>query len=140
MKRFTLAAMAAALAAGMGYAQTNPKVTIPVNKTPANSGKQMFVNYCAPCHGVDGKGHGPAASALKLPPADLTLLSKNNNGQFPDKHVAAVLKFGAQTPAHGSAEMPVWGPVLGKMDRPNPEDEQLRISNLIRYIKTLQVM
>jgi hypothetical protein len=74
-----------------------------------------------------------------MPPADLTLLSKNNGGQFPDAHLAAVLKFGAQTPAHGSAEMPVWGPVLGKMDQRTEENEQLRISNLIRYLKTIQV-
>jgi mono/diheme cytochrome c family protein len=59
LKRLTLASMAAALVACMGYAQTTNNVTIPVTKTPATSGKQMFVNYCAPCHGVDGTGQGP---------------------------------------------------------------------------------
>jgi hypothetical protein len=74
-----------------------------------------------------------------MPPADLTLLSKNNNGKFPDTHIAAVLQFGAEIPSHGSPDMPVWGPILGKMDKANPEFKQLRISNLSRYLETLQV-
>ena len=41
-----------------------------------HNGKQMYVSYCAPCHGVDGKGNGPVAAALKKQPADLAVLSK----------------------------------------------------------------
>jgi hypothetical protein len=44
-----------------------------------------------------------------------------------------------QVPAHGSAEMPVWGPILGKMNLSSPQDKLLRISNLSRYLETLQV-
>jgi hypothetical protein len=87
---------------------------------------------------VNGKGDGPAAAALKMPPTDLTVLSKNNNGKFPDAHIVAVLQYGAEIPSHGSAEMPVWGPILGKMDKANPELKQIRISNLSRYLETLQ--
>ena len=98
----------------------------------------MYVSYCASCHGVDGRGHGPAASALKVPPADLTLLSKNNQDKFPAYHLDTVLKFGSEMPAHGSAGMPVWGPMLTRLD-PNDHDhskEALRISNLAHYIET----
>jgi mono/diheme cytochrome c family protein len=139
LNRFYVVGLAAALATGMGYAQSNPNAVGTVNKTNPTSGKQMYVNYCASCHGVTGKGDGPAAAALKMPPADLTLLSKNNNGKFPDTHIAAVLQFGAEIPSHGSPDMPVWGPILGKMDKANPEFKQLRISNLSRYLETLQV-
>lgn len=139
MKRFVFAVMTAAVVVDMGYSQSNSNVTIPVNKTTAASGKQMFTNYCAPCHGMNGKGHGPVASSLKSPPADLTMLSKNNNGQFPDNHIAAVLRLGTKIPSHGTPEMPIWGPILGKLDQPNPENQQLRISNLTRYLKTIQV-
>jgi mono/diheme cytochrome c family protein len=99
----------------------------------------MFVSYCASCHGADGKGNGPAAAALKMPPTDLTLLSRNNNGKFPGAHIVAVLQYGADIPSHGSAEMPVWGPILGKMDKANHQVKQLRISNLSQYLETLQV-
>ncbi len=117
-----------------GYAdQSNAKVIIPVNKTSPTSGKQMFTNYCAPCHGVDGRGHGPAADALKIQPTDLTGMCKKNHGRFPDTHIVTVLQFGAEVPAHGSAEMPVWGPILGKMNLTNTQDKLLRISNLSRY-------
>jgi mono/diheme cytochrome c family protein len=140
LKRLLVTAIAATLAVGMGYAdQSKSKVTIPVNKTTATSGKQMYTNYCAPCHGVDGKGHGPVATALKTPPPDLTVLTRNNHGKFPDTHIVTVLQNGADIPSHGSAEMPVWGPILGKMNQTNPQDRLLRMSNLSRYLETLQV-
>jgi len=132
-------AVAAAIAISFGHAQSNAKVTIPVKKTEATSGKKMFASYCAPCHGVDGRGHGPVASSLKTPPFDLTMLSRKHDGQFPDKHVIGVLQFGVDVPSHGSSTMPVWGPVLGSMSDTNPLDKQLRINNLVDYLKTIQV-
>jgi mono/diheme cytochrome c family protein len=140
LKRILLIAAAATLPVLMGYAdQTNPKVTIPIQRTTPTSGKQMFTNYCAPCHGADARGRGPVAPALKMQPSDLTVLSKNNRGKFPDAHIVTVLENGANMPSHGSAEMPVWGPILAKMDVTNPQDRLLRISNLSRYLDTLQV-
>jgi mono/diheme cytochrome c family protein len=138
-KRLLFTAMAASLAAGIAYAdQSTAKVTVPVGKTPPTSGREMYVNYCAQCHGVDGRGHGPVAPALKTPPTDLTVLSRNNHGRFPDTHIVTVLQNGVEIPSHGSAEMPVWGPILGKMNQTNPQDRLLRISNLSRYLETLQ--
>src|ERR1035438_2644691 len=104
LKRLLVTAFTAMLAVGMNYAdQSDSKVTIPVNKTSATSGKQMYANYCAPCHGVDGKGQGPVASALKTPPSDLTVLSRNNHGKFPDTHIVTVLQNGTQISSHGTA-------------------------------------
>jgi len=140
LKRLLVTAMTAVFAAGMCYAdQTTTKVTIPVDKTTASNGKQMYVNYCAPCHGVDGRGQGPVAPALKSAPVDLTVLSKLNHGKFPDTHIVSVLEMGAETPSHGSLEMPVWGPILGKMNVSNPQDRLLRISNLSRYLESIQM-
>jgi len=139
LKHLLLPVLAAALLMSMGYAQSSTNATITVKKTTATSGKQMYVNYCASCHGVNGKGDGPAAAALKMPPTDLTLLNRNNHGVFPETHLVTVLQYGEEFPSHGSAEMPVWGPILGNMEKVNPQVKQLRISNLIRYLKTLQV-
>jgi cytochrome c len=139
LRYISITVMAAAVAIGTGYAdQTTEKVTIPVQRTAATDGKQMFTNYCAPCHGADGRGHGPAAAALKAQPSDLTAMQRGNHGRFPDTRVVTVLKFGSDMPAHGSAEMPVWGPILGKMNQTNPQDKELRISNLSRYLQSLQ--
>jgi mono/diheme cytochrome c family protein len=139
-KPLILTTLAAAFLVAMAAAdQTKGKVIIPVDKTAPTSGKQMFSSYCAPCHGVDGKGNGPAAPALKAPASDLTVLSRNNRGKFPDTHVVSILQFGMEMPSHGSAQMPVWGPILGKMNQANAQEKQLRISNLSRYLETLQV-
>ena len=139
LKSLLVTAMAALVAVSLSFAdQTQSKLVIPVNKTAPTNGKQMYTSYCAPCHGTDGRGSGPAASALKPQPTDLTVLSKNNHGKFPDTHVVAILQFGSEVPAHGSASMPVWGPILGNMNRANTQEKQLRISNLSRYLETIQ--
>lgn len=142
VRNLFFAALAVALLAGIGYANqsTSRKVVIPVSRTSATNGKQMYVNYCAPCHGVDGRGQGPVAAALKKQPANLALLSKNNGGKFPSAHIMSVLEFGAANPSHGTAEMPVWGPMLGKMDTrgAEPNVRVLRISNLGQYVRSLQ--
>jgi mono/diheme cytochrome c family protein len=138
LKHLLVIATAALLTVSFGLADQTQKIVIPVGKTAASDGKQMYTNYCAPCHGTDGKGGGPAASSLKTQPTDLTMLRKNNNGRFPDTHVIAILQFGTDEPAHGSAAMPVWGPILGNMSRTNAQDKQLRISNLTRYLESIQ--
>jgi mono/diheme cytochrome c family protein len=43
----------------------------PIAKTEANleNGKVLFTNFCAPCHGADGKGDGKVAPQYKGVPA-----------------------------------------------------------------------
>jgi hypothetical protein len=65
-------------------------------------------------------------------------LRRNNHGKFPDAHVVSVMQFGSDVQAHGSADMPVWGPILGHMSANNVQDKQLRISNLSRYLESIQ--
>lgn len=121
-----------------GNAQTKEVKKEPVKMTSAASGSEMFDSYCAPCHGRSGKGDGPAASALKVPPANLTELAKKNNGKFPADHVATDLRNGV-TGAHGSTDMPVWGPLFSKVSSNDDAIVQMRISNLIHYLESLQV-
>jgi len=109
-----------------------------IKQTNPTSGKEMFAEYCAPCHGVDARGNGPAASAMKIPPPDLTQLARKHDGKYPANNVASVLKFGNGAGAHGSADMPVWGPLLESLDKYHEAAAQQRISNLVSYIQTLQ--
>jgi mono/diheme cytochrome c family protein len=140
-KRFLMATSIAALAVVYASSQES-KLTVPLTPTQPVNGKQMYVNYCAPCHGLDGRGGGPRAIAWKIAPTDLTQLSKNNHGVYPDVHIVAVLKFGSDNRDHGSKAMPVWGPSLLMVDHPagggTPNLQALRISNLVAYIQTLQ--
>jgi hypothetical protein len=75
----------------------------------------------------------------KAPSIDLTILSKNNHGKFPEAHVIHVLEFGAEVPSHTSVEMPVWGRWLGKINQKDPNDKELRIHSLSNYLETIQV-
>ena len=131
------------LAASAARAQ-NTQTTIkpvPVKPTSAASGEKMFNEYCAACHGKNAKGDGPAAPALKVPPPDLTTLAQRNGGKYPAMQVQTILHFGAEAhAAHGSQDMPVWGPIFGSMsESSNSSEVQLRIANLTNYLETLQV-
>jgi mono/diheme cytochrome c family protein len=120
-------------------AQSSPTVKhVPITNAPSNSGKEMFNSYCAVCHGKDAKGNGPAASAMKTPPTDLSVLAKNAGGKYPASHVAAVIKGQATTPSHGSQDMPVWGPLFSSISQGHEAQVQQRVTNLVTYIESLQ--
>jgi mono/diheme cytochrome c family protein len=99
----------------------------------------MFMSYCAPCHGKEAKGNGPAASALKIRPADLTALAQKNGGKYPAMKVTAVLSGRVDLAAHGNKEMPVWGTVFWRMSGGHEAEVQQRVANLNHYIESLQV-
>jgi mono/diheme cytochrome c family protein len=128
------------IAAAACYAQgQKPEVKhAPAPVTSAQSGKQMFQAYCASCHGETGKGDGPAAAALKSPPADLTMLSKKNGGQFPADRVSSILGGQATVTAHGNRDMPVWGPVFWHMSQGHESEVHQRVANLTHYVESLQ--
>jgi len=120
-------------------AQSVNRIVLSVNKTTPTSGQQMFGSYCAPCHGQDGRGHGPLADKLLRQPTDLTRLSQRHMGRYPDARTVSVLLYGSGPSTRGISAMPAWGPILAKMDQANHQDTQLRIRNLIRYLESIQV-
>lgn len=126
-----------ALALGAQETKTTIK-HVPIKPTSAASGQEMYKTYCAVCHGTDGKGAGPAAEALKTPPTDLTMLSKNNGGTYPSMKVAATIRGEATLPAHGSKEMPVWGKLFWSMSGGHEAEVQQRVTNLNSYIESMQ--
>jgi mono/diheme cytochrome c family protein len=126
-----------ALAAGQ-QTGAETKVAAPAKNEPI-SGKQLYVSYCAMCHGTDAKGGGPFSPQLKLWPPDLTQLAKKNNGTYPAMHVSEVVdgEFGKAS-AHGSREMPIWGPVFRSMAHGHSDNAQLRINSIVKYVESLQ--
>ena len=85
------------------------------------------------------KGQGFAAAALKKAPPDLTTLASRNHGGFPTERVTAIIKGEDRvpTPAHGSSDMPVWGPIFKGLDNRDAVN-QARIENIVKYIESMQ--
>jgi mono/diheme cytochrome c family protein len=134
--------MIAVLVAGATIApaqEAKPGVKhMPAEMTSPASGKEMFLSYCASCHGKSAKGDGPAAGALKQLPADLTTLAKRNGGKYPSEKVSSILRGKTKLMPHGDQEMPVWGPVFWSMSQGHEEQVLMRIANLNRYLESLQ--
>ena len=112
-------------------------------------GKNEYLKSCASCHGVTGKGDGPAAATLTRPPADLTRLSESNGGVFPFTHVYDVIDGRDEVEIDGTRDMPVWGEVYrrdlnSRLPRSSMHRVMVeamvreRILWLIQYISTLQ--
>jgi mono/diheme cytochrome c family protein len=102
------------------------------------AGRDSFELYCASCHGTTGRGDGVVAAALRKRPADLTTLARRNDGAFPTDAVRGVIA-GSERPvaAHGTTEMPVWGPLFRAFE--SDTRTRLRIENLVSYIESIQV-
>ena len=125
----TAAAIGVAVCA-LGAEKLDPKAV--------GAGRTSYLRYCASCHGPSAKGDGPAASALKTPPADLTTLPRKD-GAFDAERVATGIDGTRSAPAHGSREMPVWGKVFARTAKPSGAGAaQTEIANLVDYIQSIQ--
>jgi len=138
-KRTRVLPVALAVCSGMAFAQAG-KSRAGVSPPPDIAlGKQIFVQYCASCHGVDAKGNGPAAVAMKTLPPDLTELAKRNGGKYPAGYVGAVVKFGKSLASHGSEDMPVWGARFKTLDPLHDATGQKHVDDLVAYLESLQL-
>jgi mono/diheme cytochrome c family protein len=102
-------------------------------------GRLIFQTYCAPCHGVDAEGKGPVSGALRQAVPDLTMLSIQNDGNFPGTRVRKVISFGDEPliPAHGSKAMPIWGPLFHEVEF-DQDLGHVRLENVTSYIRSIQ--
>lgn len=128
----------AALCAAAQEKQEKEVKHVPIKHTSAASGQEMFMTYCAVCHGKDAKGDGPAARALNKQPADLTRLAAKNGGKYPSDRVSQTIRGEVEVPAHGTREMPMWGNLFYQMSQGHQAEVQLRVANLNQYIQSLQ--
>jgi mono/diheme cytochrome c family protein len=101
------------------------------------NGAEIFRNYCATCHGVDGSGDGPAAAALKIKPPELSTIARRNGGTFPTARILSFIAGDKVLVAHGSGEMPIWGPIFHKIE--NDQDlGYVRLQNVTEYLNSIQ--
>lgn len=140
---FRLALCCAALP-WLGYAS---EAAAPQNKPPARpqnqsailplDGGKIFSNYCASCHGVTGNGDGPVAPALKTKVPDLTTLARRKGGTFPVAWVRGIIAGDGRYAAHGSREMPVWGPIFHQIEY-DRDLGYVRLQNVTEYLGSIQ--
>ncbi len=125
-------------------------VLLPLSANAANiaDGKEDYMVYCAPCHGVGGLGDGPVSLELTKKPIDLTVIAKNAAGRFDENKIKMIVDGRSMPRAHGTPEMPVWGRWFSfqataggllQEDRKTIEKQvNERLNNLIAYLKTIQ--
>lgn len=100
-------------------------------------GPDLYRAHCAPCHGIDGKGNGPVAPALKDPLPDLTTIAKRNGGLFPVGHVRNIIAGTDVMIAHGSREMPIWGEIFHQV-QDDRDYGNVRLQNVMDYLRSMQ--
>ena len=117
-------------------AQITPQLKSPVRPV---DGATIFKNNCTVCHGLEGRGDGPASKALNRKVPDLTGLSQRNGGAFPSVHVRTIIMFGADDllPAHGSKTMPIWGAIFHEIDF-DQDLGNVRLENITKYLESIQ--
>ncbi len=107
-------------------------------------GEAEFLNSCAVCHGVEGKGDGALGDELMRRPADLTRIATRNGGSFPYARVFAIIDGRYLVPGHGEREIPVWGRqfLVDDTDLFGPAGGEIvtteRIHELTGYVQSLQ--
>ncbi|WP_027255929.1 c-type cytochrome [Leisingera aquimarina] len=126
-------AVAVAIAAGPVWAQD----------TGADEGRDLFLYFCAECHGKDAASLGPMAEMMALRPPDLRQLTERNGGEFPIEAVAKQIDGRQPVAAHG--DMPVFGPSLDEdqyvaMALPSGQPMMVprSLHNLIVYLQSVQ--
>jgi mono/diheme cytochrome c family protein len=103
-------------------------------------GERSYRIYCASCHGAHAKGQGPMVEALKIPPGDLTDLTRRHEGRFPAGQVYLQIEGTDEIVGHGSREMPVWGSTF-QLGRPGAESRgevEEKIWDLVAYLASIQ--
>ena len=116
-KRITMVLEKKECIAGLAaFGLVSALILSPVKADVSEVGKKLYLENCASCHGTDGKGGGIMTRYLKIRPADLTTLAKNNKGVFPYKKVSRVIDGRRTVRAHGETNMPVWGNVFKTLE------------------------
>jgi mono/diheme cytochrome c family protein len=111
----------------------------PAPQDAGRTGQQLYRTYCASCHGTAGRGNGPVASHLNVPPANLTMIAARNRGVFPTELVEQIVEGRRSVKTHGDSAMPIWGDVFslsGSADGDIATAEKIR--RLVAYVESIQ--
>ncbi len=93
-------------------------------KGNTDAGKRIFADYCAVCHGREGKGDGPLAAMFGPKPFDFT--DKTGMGAKRNQDLYFAI-FGGGEAIGKSTFMPTWGGLLKEQE----------IWDVITYLRTI---
>ncbi len=117
--------------------------TASAQESDLEDGRNLFLYFCAECHGNDAASIGPMAEMLAIEPPDLTELAKRNGGPFPTESVAFQIDGRIPLVSHG--DMPVFGPSLDgdqqvalKLADGQPMMVTKHLANLLIYLNSVQ--
>ena len=112
-----------------------------MNLDPVVVGRAAYEQYCMGCHGPNANGGGELEPLLTVTPPDLTMLNAKYNGAFPEDAIRKMVDGREVVPAHGTREMPIWGNIWVTVDGDTLDEAIVnrRVSNLITYLKSIQV-
>ena len=107
----------------------------------AKSGRELYQQFCASCHGSSGRGDGPVAGTLRVEVPDLTRLANRQGGTFDRARVERVIDGRYVIAAHGRRTMPIWGEEISKAHVGDPDAERAArvvVGRLADYVWQLQ--
>ena len=99
-----------------------PWTSLEFGKASVGRGKVLYKEYCMQCHGVTGKGDGPAAANLEPKPAIHANMAFD---QVPVEYLYNMINYGGAAMGK-SANMPYWGLTIG----------QQGVADVMAYLRT----
>lgn len=108
--------------------------------SPITVGEELYLEYCQSCHGAEGRGNGPLADLLRIPPPDLTLIQERAMGVFDVDRIASYIDGRGGLEGHGTRKMPVWGNIWTDAEGGADAEQDVRdqINELVEYIRSMQ--
>jgi mono/diheme cytochrome c family protein len=107
----------------------------------AMTGKDLYLRFCASCHGATGRGDGPVAASFSVEVPDLTLIARRAKGVYPRDNIVRIIDGRHIIGAHGARTMPVWGEDFTRLGLGDPDAERgtrVIIDRLAEYVWLLQ--
>ncbi|MEQ8895499.1 MAG: c-type cytochrome [Roseovarius sp.] len=108
-----------------------------------DTGRALFAENCAACHGPTAKGNGPLSTGLGTPAADLTRIAARRNGVWPRLEIMSIVD-GYTKRTNPRDDMPVIsalteGPLVD-FDTGNGITKQVpaRLVAMVAYLESVQ--
>ncbi len=98
----------------------------------ATVGRSVYDKHCVMCHGDNGRGDGDFTDKLLILPPDLTVLTRDNGGEFPRLRVSEAIE-GTGRGEHFSGAMPEFSEVAG-----SGTIADAKLEALLTYLESIQ--
>lgn len=105
------------------------------------SGRDLFMRFCASCHGVNGTGDGPVGQGLAVMVPDLTRLARRYGNHMDQVKLREIIDGRSVVIAHGTRTMPVWGYEFWVEEGADVKAEasvRTIVDKLIDYLRSIQ--